>query len=174
MVLDLGSLLREFLEEHHSQEIPLHRELHLVDLYLRIQQVRFGDRLTIRSNVARGALDYSLPPLILQPLIENAIVHGIAKNPGIDTIEMVADVSGGALVFEIINHAGVLSDKVQSDGSGFGLGLSNTRQRLAQMYGTDASVTISPRRPFGVVCRITIPAQKAPDFSSMEAEALAL
>jgi len=174
MLLDLGSLLRVFLEGQSSQEIALQRELHLVNLYMGIQQVRFRDRLKVTSLVAPEALDCSVPSLLLQPIVENAIVHGISKNPGRDTIEINASVDGGDLVIEVTNHNSTLAPDVNSDGSGFRLGLSNARQRLAQIYGETAAIELSGRNPRGVVCRITVPARKLSVSTLAEEEALAL
>jgi two-component system, LytTR family, sensor kinase len=174
MLLDLSSLLRVFVEGHSSQEIPLARELNLVELYLSIQQIRFRDRLTIQSHVALETHDYSVPSLLLQPIVENAIVHGIAKNLGKDIIEITSSLQDGTLVLEVINHNSVLSEGICSDGSGFRVGLSNTRQRLAQMYNGAAALSIFGREPLGVVCRITMPAVKTASRPLSEEEALSL
>lgn len=174
MLLDLSSLLRAFLEEHASQEIPLAQELHLVDLYLGIQQTRFRDRLTVQTQIASGTQGLSVPSLLLQPIIENAIVHGIAKNPGRDTIEIASSLQSGSLVLEVSNHNSVLSEDVRPDGSGFRVGLSNTRQRLAQLYNGAAMLSVVAREPGGVVCRITMPVMQTASTVPSEEEALSL
>ncbi len=174
MLLDLGSLLRVFLEGQSSQEITLRRELHLVKLYMGIQQVRFRDRLKVTSLVAPEALECSVPSLLLQPIVENAIVHGISKNPGRDTIEINARVDGFDLVIEVANHNSSLCPGVTSDGSGFRVGLSNTKQRLSQIYGETANIELCERSPHGVVCRIVIPARNLNASTVAEEEALAL
>ena len=174
MLLDLGSLLRVFLEGQSSQEITLQRELYLVNLYMGIQQVRFRDRLKVTSLVTPDALDCSVPSLLLQPIVENSIVHGIAKNPGRDTIEINASVDIADLVIEVTNHNSTLAPDVNSDGSGFRLGLSNARQRLAQIYGVTAGIELSSRDPRGVVCRVTIPARRLNIADRAEEEAMAL
>jgi sensor histidine kinase YesM len=174
MLLDLSSLLRVFLEGQSSQEITLQRELHLVDLYMGIQQTRFRDRLTVRSHIDSEARDCLVPCLLLQPLVENAIVHGIATNPGQDTVEIAARLEDGLLILEISNHNSVLSRKVTAEGTGFGVGLSNTRQRLAQMYNGSADLSITERAPRGVVCTITVPAVKTSSMLLAEEAILAL
>jgi two-component system, LytTR family, sensor kinase len=174
MLLDLSSLLRAFLEGHASQEISLARELHLVELYLGIQQIRFRDRLTVRRHIASETRGLSVPSLLLQPIVENAIVHGIAKNPGHDTIEIASSLQNRSLILEIINHNSLLSDGVRPDGSGFRVGLSNTRQRLARMYNGAAMLSIAGREPSGVVCRITIPAVQIAPAVPSEEEVLSL
>jgi two-component system, LytTR family, sensor kinase len=172
MLLDLSSLLRVVLEGHSSQEIPLVQEFHLVDLYLGIQQIRFRDRLTIQSHIASETHNCSVPSLLLQPIVENAIVHGIAKNPGKDTIEITSSLQDGVLVLEVINHNSVLSDDACTTGSAFRVGLENMRQ--AQMYNGAAALSIAAREPSGVVCRITMLAVKTPSTALSKEEALSL
>jgi len=174
MLLDLSSLLRAFLEGYTYQEIPFARELHLVELYLGIQQIRFRDRLTVQMHIAPETRELSVPSLLLQPIIENAIVHGIAKNPGKDTIEIASSLGNGSLVLEVINHNSVLSSDVCSDGSGFRVGLSNTRQRLAQMYNEAARLSIFAREPVGVACRIIMPVVRSRATVPAHEEALSL
>ncbi|MGC2398840.1 MAG: histidine kinase [Acidobacteriaceae bacterium] len=174
MLLDLSSLLRVFLEGQSSQEITLQRELHLVDLYMGIQQTRFQDRLTVRSRVDPETHDCLVPSLLLQPIIENAIVHGIATNPGEDTVEICVRLEDRLLVLEISNHNSVLAKNVDADGAGFGVGLSNTRLRLAQMYNDSAALFIADRYPRGVVCSITMPAVKTSSAPSAKEALLSL
>ena len=174
MLLNLGSLLRVFLEQEAAQQISLRRELHLVDLYLSIQKIRFQDRLTVRSVIDPETLDCAIPSLLLQPLVENAIVHGIAKNPGNDEIEISSYHQRGRLVIKISNANSTLLSEVHPDGGGWGVGLSNTMQRLAQTYDGAAKLSINARSPRGVVCEISMPSTKgAPEFTAAE-ELLAL
>src|SRR6202021_1132971 len=147
MLLNLSSLLRVFLEQEASRQISLRRELHLVDLYLSIQKIRFKDRLTVHSVIDPETLDCAIPGLLLQPLVENAIVHGIAKNPGNDEIEISSSHQLDRLLIAISNANSTLAD-----GGGWGVGLSNTMQRLAQTYDDAARLSIKVRSPRGVVC----------------------
>jgi two-component system LytT family sensor kinase len=174
MLLDLSSLLRVFLEQEASQQISLRRELHLVDLYLSIQKIRFRDRLTVRSVIDPETLDCSIPSLLLQPLVENAIVHGIARNPGNDEIEISSSQQRGRLLIEISNANSSLPGKVRPDGAGWGVGLSNTMQRLAQTYEGAATLSIKARSPRGVVCAISLPFATGAAVLSAEEELLAL
>lgn len=171
MLLDLGSLLRIFLEQHSSQQISLRRELALVDHYLNIQKVRFRDRLTIRSRIAPDTLDCSVPALILQPIVENAIVHGVAKNPGGDVIEIRSSYGQTGLEIEISNSNSVLPNNVGPGNAGWGIGLSNTEQRLIQIYSGSATLSVQARSPQGVVCRIGLPFEMSMP-ESPETEAL--
>jgi two-component system, LytTR family, sensor kinase len=174
MLLNLSSLLRVFLEQESSKQISLRRELHLIDLYLSIQRIRFRDRLTVRSLIDPETLDGSIPSLILQPLVENAIVHGIARNLGSDEIEIRSSKQQDRLVITISNSNSPLSGDVHSDGTGWGVGLSNTMQRLAQTYNGSAKLSIHARSPLGVVCEISMPFTKTASMPSAEEELLAL
>ena len=174
MLLNLSSLLRVFLEQESSKEIALRRELHLVDLYLSIQRIRFRDRLTVRTHIDPTTLDSSIPSLILQPLVENAIVHGIARNPGSDEIEISISREQGRLVIAISNSNSSLAGEVQADGGRWGLGLTNTMQRLAQTYNGSAQLAIRARSPRGVVCEISLPFTKAAAVTATQEELLAL
>jgi sensor histidine kinase YesM len=174
MLLDLGSLLREFLDRQSSQQISLQRELHLVDLYLNIQRIRFRDRLLVLSHIAPETIDCSVPSLILQPIVENAIVHGIAKNPGGDTVELATSLQDGKLVIEISNSNSVLPHEVDRNRSGSGVGLSNTKQRLTQIYNGAAALSISGRTPRGVTCQIVMPFVKMATVIAPEEELLSL
>jgi two-component system, LytTR family, sensor kinase len=174
MLLNLGSLLRVFLEQEAAQTISLRRELHLVDLYLSIQKIRFQDRLTVRSVIDPETLDCAIPSLLLQPLVENAIVHGIAKNPGNDEIEISSSHQRGRLVIRISNANSTLLNEVRPDGGGWGVGLSNTMQRLAQTYDGAAKLSINARAPRGVVCEISMPFAKSASELTPSEELLAL
>lgn len=171
MLLDLGSLLRIFLEQNPSRQISLRRELSLVDHYLGIQRVRFRDRLTVESRVAPETLDALVPSLILQPIVENAIVHGVAKNPGCDLIEISSWHHRDELHIEISNSNSVLPEEAGGQGTGWGIGLSNTEQRLAQIYNGSAKLSLRAQSPRGVVCRVTMPLTKS-TAESEETEAL--
>lgn len=161
MLLNLSSLLRVFLEQESSKQIALRRELRLIDLYLSIQKIRFRDRLTVRTNIDPMTLDASIPSLILQPLVENAIMHGIARNPGSDEIDISSSRQEGRLIIAITNSNSSLPGDVHSDGTGWGVGLSNTMQRLAQTYNGSAQLMIRARSPRGVVCEISMPLRQA-------------
>jgi two-component system, LytTR family, sensor kinase len=174
MLLNLSFLLRVFLEQESAQQISLRRELHLVDLYLSIQKIRFRDRLTVHSIIDPETLDCALPSLLLQPLVENAIVHGIARNPGNDEIEISSSHQRDRLVIKISNANSTLPGEVRPDGGGWGVGLSNTMQRLAQTYNGEAKLSINARSPRGVVCEISVPFAKGASELTAAEELLAL
>jgi len=156
MLLRLSELLRAFLEDYDGQEVSLRRELVLLDLYLGIQRIRFKDRLTTRIYVAPDTLDCAVPSLILQPIVENAISHGISKRIGVDCIEVESRRDGDTLCIDVRNHNSTL-EAVPAGGSGHGIGLSNTELRLRELYGDVAQVSLGMIWPQGVICRLRLP-----------------
>jgi two-component system LytT family sensor kinase len=139
----LSELLRLTLENVHTQEVPLRREMEFLDHYLLIQQTRYGDRLSVRKAIGPDALDASVPYLVLQPLVENALKHGIDSLPGPGTITISARREGAKLVLGVLD-AGEGRRNAAQGGQGMGIGLSNTGARLRQLYGADHSVSIGP------------------------------
>jgi len=155
MLLRLSELLRAFLEDYDGQEVSLRQELVLLDLYLGIQRTRFKDRLSTRIYIAPDTLDCAVPSLILQPIVENAIRHGIGERVGADCIEIESRREGDSLCLEVRNRNSTLEDG--GGASGHGIGLSNTRLRLAELYGDAAQVRLDITWPEGVACRIRLP-----------------
>lgn len=170
MLLRLSDLLRAFLEDYDGQEISLRQELTLIELYLGIQRTRFKDRLTTRIYVAPDTLDCAVPSLILQPLVENAISHGIGQRVGSDNIEIESRREGDMLRIDVRNSNSKLAEG-PAESAGHGIGLSNTRLRLKELYGEAAEVRLEMIWPQGVVCRIRVPFREleglddAPEFS---------
>lgn len=160
MLLRLSELLRAFLEDNQGQEISLRRELALLELYLGIQRTRFKDRLTTRIDIAPDALDGAVPSLILQPLVENAIRHGIGRRVGGDCIEVEARREKGTLCIDVRNRNSVLTPGGKPD---HGIGLSNTDMRLRELYGEAGWVSLEPAMPHGVVCRLRLPFREIED-----------
>lgn len=155
MLLRLSELLRAFLEDYDGQEIGLRRELELLELYLGIQRRRFKDRLTTRIYVAPDAMDAAVPSLVLQPIVENAIRHGIGRHVGEDCIEVECRREGDTLCIDVRNRNSVLD--AERSPSGHGIGLSNTRLRLKELYGEAAELRLDAMVPHGVACRIRLP-----------------
>jgi two-component system LytT family sensor kinase len=158
MLARLGDLLRMTLNRDAAHLVSLRRELELVQLHLEIEQVRFRDRLTVRIEPDPATLDTPVPTLILQPLVENAIRHGVAPVPGAGRVVVRSRREGGRVVLE-----------VEDSGSGFapgqaerGVGLANVRARLNELYGTVASLEFRATDT-GFVAAITLdPAAAAP------------
>lgn len=136
MIARLSELLRMSLANDNAQEVTLKQELEFLNLYLEIEKIRFQDRLTIRMTIDPLCLDAFVPNLILQPLVENSIRHGIARRRGQGLVEIAASVRQGKLCLRVRdNGAGFPtngSDGVVKEG----IGLANTRARLEQLYHT--------------------------------------
>lgn len=158
MLLRLSELLRAFLEDYDGQEVTLRRELVLLDLYLGIQAMRFKDRLSTRIYVAPDTIDCAVPSLILQPIVENAIHHGIGERLGTDLIEIESRREGDQLCIEVRNRNSTLEGgEARHKRTGHGVGLSNTQLRLRELYGDAGEVRLDMMWPEGVSCRILVP-----------------
>jgi two-component system, LytTR family, sensor kinase len=144
LIAELGIILRELLRDAGTLEVTLREELDLIGRYLGIEQVRFGARLTIGWQVDERALDAAVPPLILQPLVENAVRHGVAHCTKAGAICIGAAVAGDRLLLTVRDDgpldpfAATCADQRRAPGAG--VGLANTRERLARMYGDRATM----------------------------------
>ena len=146
----LGTLLRETLDRGDAAEMPVREELALLSLYLEIERTRFADRLTIDVECPESAADALVPTLVLQPIVENAIRHGIVRRPGPGSIRIAVTREGDETVLTIANTGGA----VEPPGNGArGVGLANTRARLRELYGEDASLALASG---GGITRATI------------------
>jgi two-component sensor histidine kinase len=153
MLAQLGDLLRLSLERKSVQEAPLREELSVLAPYLNILRIRFGDRLSIGVDVETALLDVTVPLFILQPLVENAIRHGIDRRAGAGRIEIRARAAGDSVEISVADDGAGLS------GNGFreGIGLSNIRLRLEQLYGTRGSIALKGSPESGTEVAIKIP-----------------
>jgi LytS/YehU family sensor histidine kinase len=162
ILLRLSELLRVSIDESHIQEIPLERELEVLDLYMGIQARRFGDRLRFDVSIDQSVRDCMVPALILQPLVENAIRHGIGKHKGTDTVSIRGFQKGEILRLEVLNLNSHLEEKPLV--SRRGVGLANTRTRLEQLYGNQQELRVQNLKPTGVCAEVSIPLRSAPAF----------
>jgi LytS/YehU family sensor histidine kinase len=162
ILLRLSELLRVSVDESHIQEVPLQRELEVLDLYLGIQARRFGDRLRFEVSVDLNVRDCMVPALILQPLVENAIRHGIGKHKGTDTVSIRGFQKGEILRLEVLNLNSHLEEKPLVPRHG--VGLANTRTRLEQLYGNQQELRLQNLEPTGVCAQLSIPLRSAPVF----------
>jgi LytS/YehU family sensor histidine kinase len=161
MIARLSDLLRDTLEGK-DLEVPLQRELVFVRRYIDIMQTRFQGRLETTENIAPDTLDAMVPNLILQPLVENAIKHGIEKLDGVGRISIQAQRSGETLMLSVVdNGTAEPNTRLQEDPAGGGLGLRNTKARLAQSYGDQQSLTLRSNAGGGVVAQVVLPFHKA-------------
>jgi two-component system LytT family sensor kinase len=133
MLARLSALLRLLLESSGQQEVPFERELEAARHYLAIHEVRFGGRLSVGFDVDPDLEGVMVPAMLLQPIVENAVVHGVAAVPGPGRIEVDARRRDGRLVLSVRNHSEARVMPGRTRGSG--LGLANTRARLQQLYG---------------------------------------
>ena len=157
MTVALAGFLRLTLEAPDEHEIPLRRELEFTDLYLRIEQIRFGERLRLVHEISSGAAGALVPAFLLQPLLENAVRHGLAPLSRTTTVTLVARREGERLLLRVADDGeGATEGRPVREG----VGLANTRARLAHLYGDAASLSL--RHDAGFVVEISIPFRVAP------------
>ena len=159
-IRQLGDLLRATLQTAGTQEVPLREEVAFVQGYLDIEKLRFGDRLRVEFEVADDAAAAMVPHLILQPLVENAIVHGLRSRDRDGHIRVVARRDGETLRLEVWDNGAGLPTNGETAASG--VGLSNTRARLRELYGTAAYVHIGSGGALGTRAAIGLPYHTEP------------
>lgn len=153
MCVALADFLRRSLRSHDRGRIPLAEELALVERYLEIEAIRLGDRLRVERRIDPEALDVAVPPLILQPLVENAVRHGIAPLLEGGTLRLEARSEGARVRVRVVNDL----DPDHGSRSGGGIGLRNVRSRLEATWGGDASLRVE-RAPELFTVEIELPA----------------
>jgi two-component system LytT family sensor kinase len=155
MIARLGDFLRLTLDNSGAQEVTLQKELEFLKCYLEIESIRFQDRLTVRMEVEPQALDARVPNLILQPIVENAIKHGISPRA-----------APGRIDIRVRRASNLLEMQVEDNGRGIqangragkeGLGLSNTRARLDQLYGSSYRLRMANAQEGGLRVTLEIP-----------------
>jgi LytS/YehU family sensor histidine kinase len=158
MIARLGDFLRLTLENNGAQEVLLREELDFLKCYLDIEGIRFYDRLTVRLEIEPQTLSARVPNLILQPIVENAIRHGIAPRSVPGLIEIKSAREGERLRLEVRDDGPGLPLEVGSGRLGRrGIGLSNTQNRLRQLYGQDASLEMANDARGGLCVTLEIP-----------------
>jgi sensor histidine kinase YesM len=153
----LASIFRSALGRR-GDEITLGEELVGIEPYLDIQRIRFADWLTIEYHIADSAVDCLVPRFVLQPLVENAIRHGLSGRHAAGVIEISAQVDGGSLVVRVTDNGVGLDAARQS--AGRGIGLSNVRDRLRILYGGDDCLALTSNQSGGAVAELRIPARR--------------
>jgi two-component system, LytTR family, sensor kinase len=157
MIEQLGDLLRLSLESGHRQQVRLGEELEFLGHYLAIQKTRFGDRLNVVMDVSASARDVLVPSLILQPLVENAVRHGLSPRPAGGTVWVKATIDHDMLYITVEDDGVGLGEDWREDR--LGLGLNITRERIAMLHGEqNAGLLIEPRKGGGTHVRVVIPA----------------
>jgi two-component system, LytTR family, sensor kinase len=155
MIAGLSDFLRRVLEDSNRQQVPLGEELEFLQRYLDIQKIRFAERLQLKINIPRELFAARVPTLILQPIVENAVKHGIAKRAEGGTIEISAARSNGALTLRVSNDGPSLPTGQQLNGAG--IGLANVRDRLQGLYGEGFQLTMQNQVPKGVDVSVSFP-----------------
>ncbi|WP_434426413.1 sensor histidine kinase [Nannocystis pusilla] len=158
MLVKLSALLRRALNVASTQEVTLAEELSFLQPYLEIEQVRFADRLTVRWDIDPQARAALVPHLALQPLLENAIVHGIAPRAGGGTVEVAARVVGERLVLAVRDDGVGSAARVRA---GVGVGLTNTRARLERLYGAAHRFAVGDVAGGGVAVEFELPLRRS-------------
>lgn len=167
-VRHLSELLRLSLRNSSTHEVPLREELDFLDEYVAIQKARFADRLCVNVQSPPETLDLLVPCLVLQPLVENAIRHGIQRREGPGSIDVRAALEGGRLSLEVVDDGVGLTGDPFAERDDGGIGVRNTRARLEQLYGAEHFFSIEPHHPAGVRVRLTIPASRSPSAAAVE------
>ena len=150
----LGSLLRLSLDPARVHEVTLRQEMEFLEHYVDIQKARFSDRLTVAVDITAEAMAARIPNLLLQPLVENAIIHGAGPKDGPCLVRVTGRVERGVLELAVLDDgAGFCPGK----SGGTGVGLANTRERLARIYGAAGQLTLQSEPGKGVCLFIRLP-----------------
>ncbi|WP_165795079.1 sensor histidine kinase [Solimicrobium silvestre] len=152
MIAALGDLLRRVTDQSERQFVALEEEIIFLRKYLDIQQMRFAERLRFQMNIPNELMKAQVPDFILQPLVENAIKHGIAKRAGGGELTVVAARDGAVLTLSVYNDGPLLPEQIRE-----GVGVANARRRLLALYGNTQTMTLQNRANAGVLAMITLP-----------------
>ena len=166
MIVKLGRILRTLLRERDAF-VPLEEELQFTDDYLDIEVIRFGDKLRVVKEISDEALAMEVPSMLLQPLIENSIKHGLEPRISGGTVTLRGRVQGGRLLLEVEDDGvGINPDRAPAPGTareagpgreGFGIGLSNVRERMGVLYAEEGEVEVESRPGRGTRVRLLLP-----------------
>jgi two-component system, LytTR family, sensor kinase len=163
MIARLGDFLRLTLDSAAAQEVPLRQELEFLNCYLEIERTRFRDRLTTLIDAEPQVLDCRVPNLILQPIVENAIRHGVSQRSAPGHVEVRASRQGSSLRLEVRDNGRGLPEGAEACRSQKGgLGLANTRARLQQLYGSAYRFELKNAPAGGAIVTLEFPLQGAP------------
>jgi two-component system LytT family sensor kinase len=158
MLAQIGELLRTSLDHEIVPEVPLSQEIAFTEQYLAIEQIRLGERLRVDLAISPATLDALVPSMLLQPLVENAVRHGIAPVVGGGTIVLRSEFHDGQLQIVVKNSGAVAA---REDKPMNGIGLSNTIERLKTLYGTDQKFTLVWPRAGGCEVTVELPFRKS-------------
>jgi two-component system LytT family sensor kinase len=162
MIARLSELLRYTIESHGSDEVTLREELSFLGRYIEIMEIRFQGRLRVDTSIPDGAFEALVPNLILQPIVENALEHGVSRVEGEGRIQIAASRAGEDLVITVRDNGAGPGDVHP------GVGLTNTRERLAQLYGDAAQLSLVAAEGGGTLASIALPFHTAMDLRATE------
>ncbi len=168
VVFRLSTILRRLLRKQDAFS-PLRDELAFIDDYLQIEQIRFGDKLRIRKDIDPATLGALIPSMIIQPIVENSIKHGISPKVGGGTIWLRSGLRGGRLQIELEDDGVGIPEEVMPHVFQKGIGFSNVHERLLVLFGNDFHLTIEHREGGGVRVRVQIPELQDPNSSDLQA-----
>jgi two-component system LytT family sensor kinase len=155
-------LLRRLLRSH-QHFVTLREELESVDEYLDIEAIRFGPKLRVKKDIGPDTLDVIVPSMILQPLVENSIKHGLSRKVGPGSITIRSRREGGRAVIEVEDDGmGFVLDRL-GEPMASGIGLANVRERLAVVYGVAFQLSLNSEPGRGTCARIEVPELVAPE-----------
>lgn len=172
MLAQIGDFLRTILDRDAMLETPLSQEIAFTEQYLAIEQTRLGGRLRIDVNVSPETLDALVPSMLLQPLVENAVRHGVAPLVEGGTIRIQSKPHGGQLQISIQNSATSRARAETVDKAAHGIGLTNTEQRLKALYGTDYKFELQYQSAGGCLVLVELPFRKTAQRQEVTACAL--
>jgi len=173
MIGDLSELLRNSLDTAEEQEIPLARELEFIRHYVGIEKRRFGDRLQTEIEVPEDLASALVPALLLQPLVENAIRHGIEPQRAPGLIRIEARREGGRLLLAVRDNGRGPAPATPGKPPRKGIGLANAQARLRELYGREHSFEFKPGNPRGCSVEIALPLRAKPAPPATKAEVAA-
>jgi two-component system LytT family sensor kinase len=161
-IAGLSDLMRSFLDDHPPQEVPLRDELAFLDRYLAVERLRFQDRLTVRISAEPATLDALVPNLVLQPLVENAIKHGISRRAASGRVEIEAESSNGTLTLRVRDDGPGPNGAATGNGTAPGIGIRNIRARLSHLYGAAQRFSLADAPGGGALATVTLPLRTTP------------
>jgi len=156
MIVHLSDFLRRVVQDSSRHQVPLAEELEFAQKYLEIEKVRFGERLQVSVDVARELFSAQVPSLILQPMVENAVKHGIAKRVQGGAIRIAASRCNCMLTLSVYNDGPSLPEGFLEQANS-GIGISNVRTRLQSLYGGAFKLDMKNKTPSGVEVTISVP-----------------
>jgi two-component sensor histidine kinase len=159
MIVGLSEFLRRSSQDSHRAQVALQEEVEYLQRYLDIQKVRFGERLRVNVEIPAELLGALVPSLLLQPLVENAIKHGISKRIAGGTVRILGSRRGSHLCLSIYNDGPGLP--LEAEGAETGVGLRNLRTRLQILHGSESGLQLRRAHPGGVEVLVTLPFSEA-------------